>query len=113
MAVPKYDEMMLPVLKRLGDERDFEPLTSKQIREHVALHFALGEDERAEQIPSGFARYANNAQWACTYLKQAGLIASPKRGSFRIRSEGALCWRRASGRSTGRCSSAIPSSGSS
>lgn len=88
MAVPKYDEMMLPVLKRLGDERDFEPLTSKQIREHVALHFALGEDERAEQIPSGFARYANNAQWACTYLKQAGLIASPKRGSFRITERG-------------------------
>ena len=54
----------------------------------IAEHFHLTDDDRAETIPSGFARYANNAQWACTYLKQARLIESPKRGFFHITQRG-------------------------
>lgn len=30
----------------------------------------------------------NNVQWACTYLKQAGCIASPKRATFQIAQRG-------------------------
>lgn len=88
MAVPKYHEMMLPILECLGGKHGGEAVSSKQIREHVVEHFHLADDDRAETIPSGFARYANNAQWACTYLKQAKLIESPKRGFFHITQRG-------------------------
>lgn len=88
MSVPKYHEMMLPILKRLGDEPEGTVLSSKQIREYVVDFFSLSESDKAEAIPSGFARYMNNAQWACTYLKQACLIESPKRAHFRITKRG-------------------------
>ena len=87
MTVPRYHEMMLPVLRKLGDDPDLS-FTNKQIREYVADCFALDDDDKAEAISSGFARYINNAQWACTYLKQARLIESPKRGLFKITSRG-------------------------
>lgn len=88
MAVPKYHEMMLPVLEYLGEKQDNKAASSKQIREHIAEHFHLTDGDRAETIPSGVARYMNNAQWACTYLKQARLIESPKRGFFHITERG-------------------------
>ena len=88
MAVPKYNEMMLPILQRLGQNEDDDALSSKQIREFVVDYFHLTEEDRAEAIPSGFARYMNNAQWACTYLKQAHLIKSPKRAAFQITERG-------------------------
>lgn len=42
----------------------------------------------AETISSGFERYANNMLWACTYLKQAKCIESPKRGNYLITERG-------------------------
>lgn len=74
MAVPKYDEMMFPVLSYLGKMPDEESVSSKEPRSYVAEHFGLTDEDMAELIPSGLPRYVNNAQWACTYLKQAGLV---------------------------------------
>lgn len=88
MAVPKYHEMMQPILKYLGEKQEGEAASSKQIREFIVEHFHLADSDRAETIPSGLARYMNNAQWACTYLKQARLIESPKRGFFHITERG-------------------------
>lgn len=88
MAVPKYHEMMLPILQKLGEISASSALSSKQIREFVCERFYLTDSDRSETIPSGLARYMNNAQWACTYLKQAGLIESPKRGVFCITERG-------------------------
>ena len=88
MAVPKFDAMMLPVLQYLGSQPGSEPRTNREIRSFVADHFELSPEDRADTIPSGNPRYANNAMWACTYLKQAKLIVSPKRGSFVITERG-------------------------
>lgn len=88
MSVPKYNDMMLPVLMRLGQEDDGVSLSSKQLRTFIVEHYKLGEEDISETIPSGMKRYANNMLWACTYLKQARLISSPKRGLYCITSRG-------------------------
>lgn len=87
MAVPKYDEMMVPVLRRIGAEPG-AVVTSKQLRRFVIDHWGLSDSEVAETISSGFERYANNMLWACTYLKQAKCIESPKRGAYVIKDRG-------------------------
>ena len=40
MAVPKYDEMMVPVLRRIGAEPG-AVVTSKQLRRFVIEHWGL------------------------------------------------------------------------
>lgn len=87
MAVPKYDEMMVPVLRRIGAEPG-AVVTSKQLRRFVIEHWGLSDSETSETISSGFERYANNMLWACTYLKQAKCIESPKRGAYVITDRG-------------------------
>lgn len=87
MPVPKYDEMMVPVLRRIGAEPGVV-VTSKQLRQFVIEHWGLSDSEVAETISSGFERYANNMLWACTYLKQAKCIESPKRGNYLITERG-------------------------
>ena len=88
MAVPKYDDMMLPVLICLSEKPEGETATPKELRNFAAEYWNLTDEQKAETIPSGFARYMNNVQWACTYLKQAGCITSPKRATFQIAQRG-------------------------
>ncbi len=86
MAVPKYHEMMQPVLAILSDGN---ARTNKELQESVAQHFNLNAEDRGDRIKSGVARYVNNVSWACVYLKQAGLIESAdKRGTYRITDAG-------------------------
>ena len=87
MAVPKYDEMMVPVLRRIA-ETPGDAVTSKQLRRFVIDYWGLNDNEVAETISSGFERYANNMLWACTYLKQAKCIESPKRGAYLVTQRG-------------------------
>lgn len=77
MTVPTYEEFMLPVLRVLADG---EPLTTRAACERAAGSLGLDETDRAETIPSGNPTYISRAQWAQTYLAQAGLLARPKRG---------------------------------
>ena len=88
MAVPKYDDMMLPVLIYLSELPEGAIATPKELRDYAADYWRLSDEDKAEAIPSGFARYMNNVQWACTYLKQAGCIVSPKRATFQITQRG-------------------------
>lgn len=88
MSVPKYDDMMLPVLICLSQKPEGETATPKELRDFAADYWNLTDEQKAETIPSGFARYMNNVQWACTYLKQAGCIISPKRATFQIAQRG-------------------------
>lgn len=88
MPVPKYDDMMLPVLICLSEKQDGDAATAKELRDYAAEYWNLTDEEKVETIPSGVARYMNNVQWACTYLKQAGCITSPKRATFQIAQRG-------------------------
>lgn len=51
--------------------------------------FKLTDDEVNELLPSGKqTRFANRVHWARSYLKQAGLVRSTKRGYFELTQDG-------------------------
>ena len=86
MAIPNYQTLMLPVLKLASDQEEHK---LRETVEELADEFALSGDERNELLPSGNqAVFNNRVHWARTYLKQAGLLAAPKRGFFQITENG-------------------------
>jgi restriction system protein len=51
----------------------------------MADHFTLTPDERAQMLPSGKAPVIRSRTgWALSYMKQAGLVTSPRRGWYEI-----------------------------
>jgi restriction system protein len=77
---------MLPVLKLASDGKEHK---FSQAVEELAEEFGLATEERNELLPSGSqAVFNNRVGWARSYLKQAGLLASPKRGFFTITQKG-------------------------
>lgn len=77
---------MLPALRLLAAR---SPLTTVEVRDELAREFRLTPTDLAEMLPSGRqSTFANRVAWAYSYLKQAGLIASPKRGSYEIADRG-------------------------
>jgi len=86
MAIPDYQTLMLPVLKLAGDKKEY---SLRQAIDILADQFKLSEEERRELLPSGQqTRFVNRVSWARSYLKQAGLLETPRRGYFRITNEG-------------------------
>ena len=88
MPIPDYQSVMLPLLRLAADgvEHPFREAVEK-----LAEEFALTDSERSELLPSGTAHvFGSRVGWARTYLKQAGLLSSPKRGVFRITAEGSV-----------------------
>jgi restriction system protein len=86
MPIPDFQSVMLPLLQLAGDgsEHRFRDAVEK-----LATQFALTDEERGELLPSGTApTFDNRLGWARTYLKQAGLLESPKRGYFQITGRG-------------------------
>ena len=87
MAVPDYQTLMLPLLRRLASESI--PVTVRQFLEPIADEFSLSEEERTARIPSGQENLlANRLQWARTYMGKAGLLSSPKRGVVQVTDRG-------------------------
>ena len=84
-VIPDYQTLMRPVLKlAAGGE-----VRMRDAYEAMADAFDLTDDERAEMLPSGRQRtIANRVHWAKTYLKQAGLVRSTRRGHFTITDRG-------------------------
>jgi restriction system protein len=86
MAIPDYQTLMLPVLRRLADQSEHHV---SDLRDRLAKEFNLTEAERAQLLPSGGARlFDNRVGWATTYLKKAGLLDNPRRGVLRITTRG-------------------------
>jgi restriction system protein len=77
VAVPSYEELMLPVLASLSDG---EHKTSAELRRAVAERIGISAEDRAERIPSGAPVFDNRVHWAVTYMVNAGLIDRPRRG---------------------------------
>ena len=87
MPVPDYQAIMLPVLTLL---RDGGAHDVREIRDRLTEQFGLSDEELRETLPSGPTPLFNNrVGWATTYLKQAKLIDSPKRGTYQLSSRGA------------------------
>lgn len=86
MAIPKFQEITLPMLKLAADG---EVWSLADAREELAKHFQLTEEELEELLPSGRqARFANRVAWAKVYLERGGLLSSPKRAHFQITERG-------------------------
>lgn len=80
--IPDFQTCMRPVLALLSDGR---VRRVKEVREAMAEHFQLTDDERAEMLPSGRqSTMHNRVGWALTYLAQAGLTMRPSRGLVTI-----------------------------
>jgi restriction system protein len=86
MTIPDYQTIMMPLLRFSGDGQVHK---KHEAVEYLANEFELTDEERKELLPSGKqSLFDNRVAWAKTYLKQAGLIDSPKRGLFVITEHG-------------------------
>ncbi len=86
MTVPSFQNLMLPLLNILGDQREH---TLGEVIDALAVRLDLSEDERRALLASGKqSRFDNRVGWARTYLKKAGLLESTGRGRFRITERG-------------------------
>jgi restriction system protein len=86
MAIPDFQTLMLPLLRTAedGQERAFKEVVKK-----IADQYQLTDADLAQLLPSGRAPlFYNRLAWAKTYLKKAGLVELPKRGTFKLTSLG-------------------------
>jgi restriction system protein len=86
MPIPDYQTLMLPLLRFAADGNDH---TTREAVEVLAAEFQLTPAERKELLASGQqATFNNRVGWANSYLKKAGLLESPRRGTLRITARG-------------------------
>lgn len=82
MAVPKYDELMKPLLMAVQDGQVYK---IKDVTALLAQQLNLSSEDLAEMLPSGRQTvFKNRVGWAKTYLKKAGLLDSPARATVVI-----------------------------
>lgn len=86
MAVPKYDEFYPYVLRILEDKKEYK---LSEIREELVRIMSLTEKDLEELLPSKTQTiFYNRVNWACIYLKNAGILSSPQRGIYVLTSRG-------------------------
>jgi len=79
MAIPDYQSLMLPVLTLAAKGEIRVPEAARIIADQLGL----SDEEREEMLPSGRQRVLHNRiHWAKFYMTKAGLIDSPRRGTF-------------------------------
>jgi restriction system protein len=87
MAVPDYQSLMLPLLKRaVAADR---PVGILELMPQIAGDLGLTDEQLAERLPSGRqGTFHNRLHWAKQYMTRAGLFESTKRGHFQATDEG-------------------------
>lgn len=86
MSVPDFQSLMLPLLRVAADGKEH---SLAEARERLAAEFRLSAADQDELLPSGRqSKFANRVAWAKSYLQQAGLTTSPRRGHFQISDRG-------------------------
>lgn len=86
MALPKFDQLLLPLLQFVKDGKEH---MLRDAIQYLEEHFKLTDEERALLLPSGHQRtIVNRAGWARTHLMKAELIEYPRRGCLRITPRG-------------------------
>ena len=82
MPIPDFQTLMLPLLCHLADGAE---RTNQESFDAMAHEFNLTDAERAQLLPSGQQTvFRNRLAWAKAHFKRAGLIESPRRGTYRI-----------------------------
>ncbi|CAN5444089.1 hypothetical protein BH09VER1_BH09VER1_54240 [soil metagenome] len=86
MAVPSYQELMLPLLTVLSEHG---PLKTAECADLIAQRLGFTDAEKIEMLPRGGQRLiVNRTAWAAWYMIHAGLVARPSRGTYQITEEG-------------------------
>lgn len=85
MAIPKFTEIMTPMLEWLQDGemkhyKDFNPFIVDKLK--------ISEEDQATLLKSGQSLFENRYSWARFYLKNSGLIDVPQRGMVKITEDG-------------------------
>jgi restriction system protein len=85
MALPTFDQFMLPVLDVLAGS---ESMTRKRVYAEVAGATHLSEEDMALVVPSGQLTYQGRIGWAITDLMMARALARPARATYAITERG-------------------------
>lgn len=86
MAVPRYDELMKPLLEAV---KNGEVYKIKDVTSILAQKLHLSKEDISEMLSSGRQTiFRNRVGWANTYQKKAGLLDSPARASVVITDAG-------------------------
>jgi restriction system protein len=88
MAIPTYDQLKSNVLQIMkdGNVRSVGELT-----DIVSKQLSLSTEDLEKLLPSGTQTVIHSrTSWACTYLKQAGLLDRPERAKLVITERGQL-----------------------
>jgi restriction system protein len=86
MAIPTYEDLMLPMLRVLSNGQEKR---ARDVAEILADEFGLSKEERERLLPSGQQTFiSNRVGWARTHLNKAGLLENTSRGVYRITSLG-------------------------
>jgi restriction system protein len=86
MAVPGYQEFMLPLLRIAGDRQEH---TTSQTLDLLAEQLGISAEDRQAMLPSGSqTRFTNRVSWAIVYLTKSLLLEKAGKGRFRITSRG-------------------------
>jgi restriction system protein len=86
LALPKYDQLMLPLMKLLKVQ--IEPIRIADAAKMLAIQSGLSEEELSQTLPSGKYIFADRVSWAKTYLVKAGLVHQPKRAFCELSQRG-------------------------
>ncbi len=88
MAIPDYETFMRPALQVLADGQAHQPA---EIAALAADELKVSAADRELLLPSGRTPYyRSRAGWALTYMKQAGLVLTQKRGVYEITDRGRM-----------------------
>lgn len=85
MPIPAYSEFFLPILKMMGDKRERH---KSEIFDCLDKEFQFSEVDKSQLLKSGISSLSNRMSWGLSYLKQAGLLESEKRGYYKITEAG-------------------------
>jgi len=86
MPVPDFQSLMLPLLRLSVDGQEH---SLAEARDALASEFRLSDADLEELLPSGRqSKFSNRVAWAKSYLQQAGLVVSPRRGHFQVTARG-------------------------
>ena len=86
MAVPGYQDFMLPLLRLAADGQEHTVVEATEV---LAKQMGISEEDQQLLLPSGTqTRYYNRVSWAVTYLTKSLLLEKSGRGRFKITSRG-------------------------
>jgi len=87
MAIPGFKVFLKPVLEIMASEGSVANPRHTLVS-LVKDKMGFSDEEASEQLESGGLRLKNRVGWALTYLKKAGLVKFPRRGTAEITLEG-------------------------